>query len=111
MLEPSGPHFLSSDVSDESGNETGASFGVVPASGGTVAPIFPFEQSAYAAAWNWATGTIVFSVEAQQDADPDPEVSNWDLSKSAPTERTSEQSPTSEQISSSRCRNGPTTAP
>jgi Tol biopolymer transport system component len=64
----------------DTGNETGSSFGVVPsAGGGELTPMLPFEEYAYAADWSWATGALVFSVEAQQYATPDPRVSPWDL--------------------------------
>lgn len=70
---------VSIDRFDDSGNETGASFAIVDTTGGDVVPMLPFEDFAYAADWNWVTGTLVFSVEAQQYASPNPEVSNWDL--------------------------------
>jgi dipeptidyl aminopeptidase/acylaminoacyl peptidase len=71
---------VSIDRFDDTGNETGSSFGIVPsAGGGTLTPMLPFEEYAYAADWSWATGALVFSVEAQQYASPDPRVSPWDL--------------------------------
>ncbi len=70
---------VSVDRFDAAGNETGSSFGVVDVAGGTLTPLLPFEEFAYAADWNWATGTLVFSVETQEYAVPDPRVSPWDL--------------------------------
>jgi Tol biopolymer transport system component len=71
---------VSIDRFDDTGNETGSSFGIVPsAGGGALAPMLPFEEYGYAADWNWATGALVFSVEAQQYALSDPRVSPWDL--------------------------------
>lgn len=71
---------VSIDRFDNAGNETGSSFGIVPsAGGGALAPILPFEEYGYAADWNWVTGALVFSVEAQEFASPDPRVSPWDL--------------------------------
>lgn len=71
---------VSIDRFDDTGNETGSSFGIVPAAGGQpLTPMLPFEKYAYAADWNWVTGTLVFSVETQGDASPDPRVSPWDL--------------------------------
>jgi len=71
---------VSIDRFDEAGNETGSSFGIVPAAGGgALAPMLPFEEYGYYADWNWATGALVFSVEAQGYASPDPRVSPWDL--------------------------------
>ena len=70
---------VSIDRFDASGNETGSSFGVVPLTGGSVKPILPFEEFAYAADWGWATDTLVFSVESQEFAAPDHKPTRWNL--------------------------------
>ena len=71
---------VSIDRFDDTGNETGSSFGIVPSTAGAaLTPMLPFEEYAYAADWNWVTGALVYSVEAQQYASPDPGVSPWDL--------------------------------
>lgn len=71
---------VSIDRFDDTGNETGSSFGVVSATGAdTVEPLLPFEDYAYAADWNWVAGALVFSVEAQEYASPEQKVSPWDL--------------------------------
>jgi Tol biopolymer transport system component len=70
---------VSIDRFDSPGNETGSSFAVVPANGGPMRPILPFEEFGYDADWNRATGTLVFGVQTQEYASPDPKVSAWDL--------------------------------
>jgi Tol biopolymer transport system component len=71
---------VSIDRFDDTGNETGSSFGIVPSTAGAaLTPMLPFEEYAYAADWNWVTGALVYSVESQQYASPDPGVSPWDL--------------------------------
>lgn len=71
---------VSIDRFGPTGDETGSSFGIVPAAGGGVlTPLLPFAEYAYAADWNRVTGALVYSVETQGYAFNDPAVSPWDL--------------------------------
>jgi Tol biopolymer transport system component len=52
------------DQMDDSGNESGAAIGTVPATGGDIAYLREFGSYAYYPDWSWATDTILFSTEA-----------------------------------------------
>jgi Tol biopolymer transport system component len=68
------------DQMDDDGNETGATIGIVPVSGGDIAYLRDLDTFAYYPDWSWATATIVFSTEALgYKAEPGPGEDTWDL--------------------------------
>jgi Tol biopolymer transport system component len=75
---------ISMDRFNPDGWETGSSFGVISANGGSLTPLLPFDEFTYAADWDWATDKLVFDVQTQDYAYPVVHVSVWNLFEIAP---------------------------